>query len=79
MANRELADFGRFSPRCLRHRASGEGGVPAVTVSLTQCLVELCHLWMIPACGLGLMAAGGQQEERGYGEADDEKKEIRTF
>lgn len=51
----------------------------ALTISLTQCLVELCHLWMVPACGLGLMATGGQKDESEMGEADDRKKEIRMF
>lgn len=51
----------------------------ALTVSLTQCLIELRHLWMVPACGLGLVTTGGQKDESQIREADDEKKELRTF
>lgn len=35
-----------------------------IVSSLTQRLVQLCHLWMVPACRLGLMATGGQENER---------------
>lgn len=36
----------------------------ALTVSLlTQSLVQFCHLWMVPACCLGLMAGRRQKNE----------------
>lgn len=43
-----------------------------IVSSLTQCLVQLCHLWMVPACRLGLMATGGWKEEK-------RNKGIRSF
>lgn len=58
---------------------SGHDSRGALTVSLTQCLVQLRHLWMVPACGLGLMTTGGQKDESQIREADDGKKAIRTF
>lgn len=34
-----------------------------IVSSLTQCLVQLCHFWMVPACSLGLMAGRRQKNE----------------
>lgn len=50
-----------------------------IVSSLTQRLVELCHLWMVPACRLGLMAAGGQERDTGTREAEDGNQELGTF
>lgn len=34
-----------------------------IVYSLTQCLIQFCHLWMVPACSLGLMAVRRQENE----------------
>lgn len=41
---------------------------PSASWHLTQRLVELGHLGMVPACRLGLVAGEGQKETEGSGD-----------
>lgn len=44
-------------------RMSTTRRVALIVSLLTQCLVQFCHLWMVPARCLGLMARKRQKNE----------------
>lgn len=70
---KEVRDDGGEAPL----EMAGEGQVEKAQrgelfncLCLTQCLVQLRHFWMIPACRLALMAEG---VEEGRGERGEER------